>query len=318
MPTIVIIGPGALGCLLAARLGAAGQHAIWFLDHDPARAAFLTRQGVQFTEAGRQSRVPVQATTDAGHIGPADLVLLCVKSYDVATSLLQARPLLAPTTLLISFQNGISHLDLLAADTGRGLRAVGVTAMGATRTGPGEIAFGGAGLTRIGFQAQVDQEASQRLAQAAATMTAAGMPTEAVPAILPHVWAKLLVNTGINALTALYDCTNGGLLDIPLARVQLANAVREAAAVAQAKGITLPDDDPVARTLEVCQATASNISSMLQDIRHHRRTEIDAINGAVVDAARLMGLPAPANEELVRRVKVLETGSLDPADGNFP
>jgi len=317
MHTIVIIGPGALGCLLAGRLGAAGRDDVWLLDHDAERAALLTRQGVRLTEAGQTSTILVRATSDAGQIGPAELVLLCVKSYDVATSLAGAQPLFGPGTLLVSFQNGISHLDPLTALPGPGLRAVGVTAMGATRTGPGEVTFGGAGLTRLGYQAPADQRAGQRLAQAAATLTAAGLQTEAVPDIMNHVWAKLLVNIGINALTALHDCANGGLLDIPGARGQLVAAVREAAAVALAKGITLPGD-PVARTLEVCRSTATNISSMLQDIRRRRRTEIDAINGAVVQEARRLGLSAPVNEDLARRVRELARRAPDRPVGNFP
>ncbi len=313
MRTIVIIGPGALGCLLAARLGVEGRDTVWFLDHNPGRAALLARQGVRLAEAGRTSRVAVQATTNAGQIGPADLVLLCVKSHDVATSLGQAQPLLGPATLLISFQNGISHLDLLTVDPGQARRAVGVTAMGATRTGPGEVTFGGAGLTRIGYQAPADQRGDQLLTQGAAILTAAGMATEAVPDILSQVWAKLLVNTGINALTALFDCANGRLLHIPEARQLLIAAVGEAEAVARAKGVSL-SEDPVAHTLEVCAATAMNISSMLQDIRNHHCTEIDAINGAVVKEARRLGLSAPVNEELTRRVRVLETKIV----GNFP
>jgi 2-dehydropantoate 2-reductase len=103
-------------------------------------------------------------------------------------------------------------------------------------------------------------------------------------------------------LTALHDCPNGQLYDLPTLRKQLEQAVREAATVARAKGIDV-GGDPVADVLAVCLATKDNISSMLQDIRHRRPTEIDAINGALVADAHDLGLAVPVNEELIRAVK---------------
>jgi 2-dehydropantoate 2-reductase len=141
-------------------------------------------------------------------------------------------------------------------------------------------------------------------------MTAAGLETEAVTDILDHIWGKLLINVGINALTAIQNCPNGHLLKSAELKKCLAGAVREAAEVAKAKGVCLTED-PVAATLEVCKATGKNISSMLQDVRNKRLTEIDAINGAVIAEARLLEIPTPINEELIRQVHVIEKGYLE-------
>jgi len=116
----------------------------------------------------------------------------------------------------------------------------------------------------------------------------------------------VIINIGINALTALTRLQNGKLLDYPGTRSVMAAAVAEAAAVAGALGIRLLYPNPVERVEAVARATAANISSMLQDVRARRRTEVDQIQGAVIAAGREKGIPAPVNETLWRLVKTLE------------
>ncbi|MFZ5761234.1 MAG: ketopantoate reductase family protein [Thermodesulfobacteriota bacterium] len=303
---IVIVGPGALGSLFAALLAAAPTHDVRLLDHDPERAARMNGK-LLLSVDGQEFCRQVKASADVAGIGAADLLLLCVKAGDVATALVAARPLLTPDTVLISFQNGIAHLDTLAAAQLPLPPAVGVTAMGATLLAPGHVRHGGSGLTRVGFAAATDPENTERLARAVAVFRAAGMATELVDNIIDFVWDKLLVNLGINALTVLYDCPNGRLPDIAEAREQLVAAVQEGERVARALGIRLAPD-PVGRTLAVCRATAVNISSMLQDVRRGRPTEIGAINGALVARAEILGIEVPVNRELVRRVRAIEAG----------
>ena len=136
-------------------------------------------------------------------------------------------------------------------------------------------------------------------------LQAGGLSVAAAENILDRLWGKLFVNVGINALTAIHDCCNGDLLSLPEAGAEMEAAVREAWNLAVAKGITVAGD-PYAITLEVCRATAANISSMRQDVLKKKRTEIDAINGAVVREAARLGIPVPVNESLVRRIKEIE------------
>ncbi len=307
----VVIGPGALGCLLAASLSLADRHSVWLLDHDRERAAILDRQGLCLSRDGAERRCPVRATSDARAIAPAsDVLLLCVKSHQLAAALDRAAPLLlAKTTLTVCFQNGIGHLELLARHLAQGSWAAGVTAQGATLTGPGRVRHGGNGPTSLGFLEPASAVAGERLDQLAAALSASGIATQVVADIQARIWRKLLVNVGINALTAIRDCTNGELPDSAPARERLADAVLEAARVAAASGIRV-DDDPVAMTLAVCRATAANSSSMRQDVRNRRRTEIDAINGAVVAEGRKLGIPVPENQTLVHEIKEIERGYL--------
>ena len=305
---IAIVGPGALGCLLATALSRIPGE-IWVLDHDSQRAGLLQHSGLTLDSAGHCEHFPIQATADASRIGPVDLVLLCVKSTAFRRTLPSLLPLLTENTLLLAWQNGIGHLPLLLAAELPCPLALAVTSLGAHLLGVGRVRFGGAGATSLGFLREASREARLGLEEVAARFRLAGLEARVEDDILPQVWNKLLVNVGINALTAIHDCENGVLLGNGEALGMMRAAVLEAASVARAKGIGV-DPDPVARTIAVCQATAANVSSMLQDVRGKRQTEIEAINGAVLEEARRLGIPVPVNAQLFSAVKGLEKGYL--------
>jgi len=305
---IAVVGPGALGCLLASALCWTHEE-IWVLDHDSHRAAMLQHSGLILERAGRFEHFSIQATADPRRIGPVFLVLLCVKSPALGKTLPSLLPLLTENTLLLAWQNGIGHLPLLMGAELPCPVALAVTSLGAHLAGLGRVRFGGQGATSLGFLGEASSQARLALEGAAELFRMAGLEVRVESDILVKVWNKLMVNVGINALTAIHNCENGELLRNGQALGLLRAAVLEAAGVARAKGIAI-DPDPVARTLEVCRATAGNISSMLQDVRGKRQTEIEAINGAVLEEARRLRLAAPVNAELFAAVKALEKNYL--------
>lgn len=301
---IAVIGPGALGTLFAASLAGDNTNEVWLLDHDPERAARITGN-ILLDFDDREIALNIPVTANPEHIGETDLVILCVKSMDVNSALQHASSLFTPDTLLIPFQNGIGHIDTISTSTIPSHIAFGVTSQGATLIAPGHVRHGGAGVTKIGFLKPADSRQQKKLHTAARILTASGFKTTSVPNILDHIWGKLLVNIGINALTVIYDCPNGELLNIPEARDTLVTAVQEGQNVAHTLGISF-EQDPVELTLGVCHTTATNISSMLQDARKHRQTEIDAINGALVQKAKTVSIDVPVNTDLVAKVKQCE------------
>jgi len=303
---VVIIGPGALGTLLAANLATKLDNTeLWLLDHIAERAELLSKQGLVLEKDGRKLSYPVKATAEPKVIGPSDIIFLCVKSTDVAAGLRQAAKLSHAESILVTLQNGIGHLELIKAYKGPPAIALGVTALGANIVSTGHVRYAGSGLTRIGFLKSASFARSLLLAQVCNLLSNSGMETLIVDNILDHIWSKLLINAGINALTAIHRCTNGQLMESAEKQEKLAAAVREGEAVAKAMGINLPHD-PLALTIDVCRKTAANFSSMLQDINNKRHTEIDSINGAIVAAGKKLAIPVPVNEELVRRVKEIE------------
>jgi 2-dehydropantoate 2-reductase len=303
---IVVVGPGAIGCLFAVKIACRSAHEVWLLDRQEERAAGLSESGLTLVEGDINTCTKVRATAKADEIGGADIILLCVKSHDVSKAIVQLLPLANENNLLIAMQNGIAHHKVLDTEY-PGSWAVGVTAQGASLIEPGLVKHGGNGKTYLGYINKKKNDVS--LADVAYLFNEHGLESELSDDILVRVWNKLIVNIGINALTVLLDSPNGHILDSVSGRARMVLAVREAARVAASKGILL-SDDPVVMTERVCRATAKNISSMLQDVRGRRRTEIDAINGALLREASLLGVSVPENERLFKEIKDVETGYL--------
>jgi 2-dehydropantoate 2-reductase len=294
-----------LGCLFAASLVEQAEAKVWLYDHKAERAALLAAQGIFFEYQDTKRCIPVQVTADPDYLGQPDFILLCVKSHQVQAALNQAKPLFSEKSLILALQNGIAHLPVLADQVGDLPWAAGVTSLGATLLAPGQVRFAGQGETRIGFFPTLKDRHDAKLVALAALLSRAGFKTTVVDNILDHIWAKFFVNIGINALTAIHDCPNGALLESEEIKQKMLAAVQEAILVAQAQGIRIIHD-PIRATMEVCRATASNLSSMLQDVRNRRPTEIDAINGALVNEARRLGMTVPVNESLVQHIHALE------------
>ncbi len=308
---VALVGPGALGCLLAFRLTRGdrnGEYRFTLLDHNVTRARTLAAQGIRYHYKDETEQAILPVSSSPSEIGIVDVVILCVKSYDVSDCLGFIAPLLGPDTLLLFMQNGVAHLEV-DIPRHKGTPAYGTTTEGANLMGPGQVRHAGKGLTQLGFLGPVQESAEQKLRRITALFDNSGLKARITEQILSRLWTKLIVNAGINGLTAIFGCSNGELLTLPAAAEQMEQLVAEACDVALAAEIEVPRNALVI-TREVCEKTAANVSSMLQDVRRRRRTEIDAINGAVVAAGRRLGIATPANAELVLRVKELERSYL--------
>ncbi len=301
---IIIVGPGALGCLLAAvvQKGCTAADSVMLLDHDHTRAELLNRRGVLLEYDGDTRSHAVPAGFDPAGAAPADVVFVCVKSYDIDATFDFCAPLLINHPLLLFFQNGIAHLRYRRFAAGPAIFAT--TTEGSTSLAPGHVRHGGTGTTSLGFLDPPQQDVQQMLEKIIATLRRGGLNARHSEAMLSRIWTKLIINAGINALTAIHDCPNGELLHRPHVHHQMRLAVEEAATLASHLHIEITD--AVETTQAVCQSTAANISSMLQDVRRRRKTEIDAINGALVKLAAENGLTLPVNSYLVQRIKEIE------------
>lgn len=300
---IVILGPGAMGCLLAAFLAESGPEVL-LMDHRPDRAEAISRQGLFVEGISGEREVPVTASASPADAAGADLVIICVKAYQTEVAVKPLISFLGPETRVLTLQNGVGNVEAIAEACGPERVWGGVTAQGATVLGPGHIRHAGTGETLIGAYKNGGHES--RLEAAAQVFNQAGLPARVEPAVQSLIWSKLIVNAGINPLTALTRLRNGQLLEYPGTEKIMERAVAEAAAVAEALKIELVFPDALARVREVARATAGNVASMLQDVLARRPTEIDYINGAVAARGRELGLPTPVNETLTALVKTIE------------
>jgi 2-dehydropantoate 2-reductase len=256
----------------------------------------LRKNGVYLIDIdnSRQS-YPVQATSNPNDCRGVRSALVLVKSWQTKRVASQLASCLDSQGLAVSMQNGIGNRELLVNELGANRVALGVTTTGATLLGPGKVRASGKGVISL--------EAHAKLKPTASYLQKAGFVVENAPDASGLLWGKLVINAAINPLTALLEVPNGALLESKNAPILMASVAREAAAVAVAQGIRLPYPDPVIAAETIARNTATNYSSMLQDVRRGAPTEIDAICGAIVRAGESFDIPTPINRTLFQLIK---------------
>jgi len=294
------VGPGAMGCLFAARLSKAGFD-VTLLDYIAERAKQINGQGILVH--GVTGQYSVKVPTVVGEVpSHPDVVLICVKSYKTRQASESIKPWLPTDAMVVTLQNGVGNVEILEQVFGKDRILGGVTSEGATLLGPGKIRHAGQGETIIGPGGDPGGPAEKLVS----AFSQAGFKTKSVDNVSDLIWGKLIINVGINALTAITRLKNGRLPEVRGTRRVLKEAVKEAATVAAAKKVQLPYPDPLGRVIQVCEATAGNIASMLQDVLKEKETEVDAINGAIVREGKALGIPTPVNLTLTSLVHAIQ------------
>jgi 2-dehydropantoate 2-reductase len=301
--TFAIIGAGAMGSLFGGKLSAAG-HDVLLYDPYREHVDAVNAGGLLIEKAGTDEKTLTRprATSNPAEVRGPDVMIVFVKSTVTASAARQFADAARPDTVVVTLQNGLGNEGIIRGQFGPRRTAAGVTSQGATFLGPGRIRHAGTGPTHLGM---ADGD-SARLAPLVEALRGAGFETHVEKDVASLVWSKLVVNVGINALTALTGQPNGRLLDFAETKSLMADLVGEAVAVARARGITLTQADPLTAVYEVARKTGANRSSMLQDFDRGRETEIDFINGAIVREAEGTGVAVPVNAAVTRLVKALD------------
>ncbi len=299
---ILIIGAGAMGGLFGTLLAPFAEVCLYTTNPNHAAAINLDGLTVIGSE-GVVRRCQIRVLSDPGQYNRrADLVLICTKARSTAEAAQVAQSLLTDAGLVLTLQNGLGNFEQIAAVVGMDRAVAGITAQAATLVGSGQVRHAGSGPTVLA----AGPEQFIRVAAIVALFNLAGIDTRIVEEAEPLIWSKLIVNVGINALTALLRVPNGILAQIPECEGLMAQAVDEAVAVARALHINLAYDQQKDRVKHVCALTSENRASMLQDILRGAPTEIDVINGAIVAKGREVGVPTPVNMLLTQLIKALE------------
>jgi len=265
---IVIAGPGALGCLLAARLASViyPDDDLILLDYHQDRTRQLNTAGFTLEQAGRLSRIAVRATADPLKIGRCDLFLLCTRAKDVDATLARAQCLLSPETLLISFQRGIRQLK--RQDTGTATAAA-ISSSDVFRERPGHFRCLDPGTMIIGLHG--DPAAGPLLDQVVERFNRAGLETQKSRDISADIWKAFFPDLAINALAAIYRRPYGQLLTSCSVRGNLKKVLQEAMAVAA--GLKVPViGAPVKTAFHILRTDKEKIAPMLRDIQNKQAT----------------------------------------------
>ncbi|MBB6563003.1 2-dehydropantoate 2-reductase [Acidovorax soli] len=293
---IAVMGAGAVGCYYGALLARAG-HAVSLIGRQ-SHVQAVQQRGLRLETALLDVQVPMQASTEASAVQGADVVLFCVKSTDTEAAARAIQPWLAPGALVLTLQNGVDNDERVRAVLDRRTPvAAAVVYVATAMAGPGHVQHHGRGELVIA--------PSPRSEAVAAQFGAAGIPTQISDNVRGALWAKLVLNCAYNALSALSQQPYGQLVQAPGVTDVIADTVAECLAVAKADGVTIPGD--VAAAVRGIPATMpGQHSSTAQDLARGKPTEIDHLNGYVVQRGEALGVPMPLNRALQVLVKLAE------------
>lgn len=289
---IAVIGPGAMGCLFTARFMKAG-HKVYLIDYRDDRINRLVKSGIMLDVEGGSSQHVFPNVSNMIPNG-MDLILVCTKAH--ATGGLR----FPPETPVMTLQNGLGNVEKLCDFVGSARVLAGITLEAATHISEGHSQHCGSGLTTFGAWTTCPHDKPLTLFESA------GFEVEITDAPGQVIWKKVAINSGINPLTALLNVNNGRLLEMNETRQLMRDLVVEAAKVASTEGYRF-DESLIEITEKVCQETMTNISSMLQDIRLGRKTEIEAISGEILRRAQHAALPTPRTRVVYQLVRGLES-----------
>ena len=300
MMKVTIVGAGAMGCLYAGAFQRAGRE-VTLVDVNRAHLEAINSRGLELeTRDGTEVlKLPALLPQEAREV--ADLIVLFTKTFHTAQALDGVKAIIGPETHVLTLQNGLGNAERVAEHVSRQRVLVGASTLPSDLVGPGKVRSHGDGGSKL-YPAFADDESFA--AKVVDALNAGGLPAELDPEIFAAIWSKAIFNAAMNTMCALTLRTPGFLGALEESRAIIRAVVEEGVATANASGIAI-DAQPIHDLTRVSTTDhADHEASMLQDVKAHRPTEVDAINGAIVEAAREAGIPVPVTETLWRLVKL--------------
>ncbi len=288
---IAVMGSGAVGGYFGAKLATAA-HEVIFIARG-AHLAALKQSGLYVESFQGNLHIPGALFTDDPAAGAAvDLVLFCVKSYDTDSAARAIAPLMAPTTRILSLQNGVDNPSRIAQTWGAERTLAGVVYLGAELLRPGTIHHSSGGKIIFG---ELDGNIHEPTRAIQRVISAAKIPCEVSTDINKAQWRKLLWNAPFCAISCLTRATVREILESESLRKLTVDCMAEVCAAAKTHGIDL-EPRWIDETLEFSRTLGDFKPSMLQDLEAGKPLEFEAFNGVVLNLLRQSGKEAPANQ----------------------
>ena len=295
---IVVIGAGAIGSFIGGMLSKSNDV---ILIGRKSHIDSIRENGLNI-EGKTKLNIKIRAEENIESIDfSPDLLILTVKSFDTKNAIKQAKKIIDKNTFVLSFQNGLDNIEKIKKHIDEKQIIAGITTHGCIFSGPGAIIHTGIGETTIG---NLNKE-SDRAKEIINMFNKAGIKTTLSKDISKEIWVEGVVNSSINPLTSFFQCKNGYLLKNPILEKIVKKICEESTNIANANGFNLSIDDMIDKTKEVIRDTSENYSSMLQSIQQNKKTEIDSINGKIVELGRKNNLDFSLNKLLVHLIKDL-------------
>jgi 2-dehydropantoate 2-reductase len=299
---VAIVGAGAMGCLYAGAFHRAGAE-VTLIDVNPKHLAAINAHGLELDTRAGVETLKLKAVRPEDADEAADLIVLFTKTFHTEAALGGIKRVIGETTRVMTLQNGLGNDEAVARHVPRERVIVGVSTLPSDLLGPGRVRSHGEGGSKI-YPASGDDTAFAR--EVADLLTRGGLPTVLEPDIQAAIWSKAIFNAAMNTLCALTRRTPGFLGAHEESKALIRAVVLEGVAAANASGVAIEARPILDLTVVSVTDHADHEASMLQDVKAGRRTEVDAINGAIVRAAQPAGVPTPVTETLWRLVKLEE------------
>ena len=296
---ILIFGAGAIGSLFGALLSKRNNV---LLIGRKSHINVINKNGLEIKGLTNFNfKINAVSSVDNVPFTP-DLLILTVKSFDTKTAIKQAKEILNKDTTVLSLQNGLDNIEKISKIVESKKIIAGTTTHGAFFSKPGIIKHTGTGETILG---ELNEKKDDQLKNVIKLFNEASIKTKESKNIINDVWKKAIINSSINPLTAIFRCKNGHLSENLILENLLEMICEESVNIANADGINLSYPDILFKTKEVVKNTSDNFSSMLQSILSKKRTEIDSINGKLIEIGRKNKVSTILNEILVYTIKSL-------------
>jgi len=296
---ILVFGAGAIGSLFGGLLSK--NNNVAFIGRKP-HVNVVSKNGLRVGGKTKFS-AKIPCFTDIDNISfTPDLVILTVKSYDTEIAINQVKSLISKDTYILSLQNGLDNVEKISKIVNKDRILAGVTSHGVTFLKPGIVRHTGVGYTTIGALTLKGQRIANDVVS---VFNNAGVKTSLNEDIVGEIWTKVIINSSINPITSFFNCKNGYLNENPVVENLVKSVCNESTLIANEDGLDFSFEDMFEKTKGVIRDTADNYSSMVQSVKKGCKTEVDSINGRLVEIGTKNGADISLNEILVYLVKSL-------------
>jgi 2-dehydropantoate 2-reductase len=295
---IGIIGAGAMGSIFAFFFKRMNIETVLFEKNPEILASYQKR--VEIIIDDRVHEFNFDISDNPQILSNCDIIFIFVKSYHTEEAVKQIHKYINTNCIITTLQNGLGNKEKISKYIQADNIVYGSTSIGATKLDNNKIRFGGMGNITIGGQ---DSEAVKTVKNA---LELASLNTTVTENPDLAVWKKAIINAGINPIGALLEIPNGRILSNEFTSRIQDRIIKEAVMTAISLGLNLDQEEMVKETRDVCRKTEKNLCSMLQDVLAKRKTEIDSINGIIIEYAKMNLVAVPYNEVVYNLVKAKE------------
>jgi len=301
---IYVLGAGAVGCYFGGMLARAG-HEVAFIAR-PDRAGALNSLGLEMDCKAFHETIQVKASSDLSALKDADLVLLSVKSLDTEGTLTQIKSVLPNKAVILSLQNGVANIDIATNIITNPIYAA-VVYVAAGMIGQRTMKHHGRGELLVGSLGSTSPTDDGNLEEICKLFEGASVPCSIAPEIKRDMWLKFLVNCSFNAISGIGQISYGEMVKSPGIVKMIEEITKEFLAIATLEDVKISVSEALAANDSIATTMATQVSSTAQDLAKGKMTEIDFLNGYIVELGKRYGVQTPYNQSVHALVKMMES-----------